>query len=144
MRRVCSSTVWPNAPIADQCDDARKSGAATKMLTSRSNLFRHNIRRAITTAQETVGFLIANDLLLRGIELQRTTQTVRGIGQMHQCGRDVGFLNRRMNILGTPAANAFDEGCVMVTRTLAVWPGFGLIRQPGLVCIVSIDAEIAF
>jgi len=61
---------------------------------------------------------------------------------MNQCGRDVGFLNRRMNILGTTAANAVDEVCVMVTRTLAVWPGFGLICQPGLVCIVSIDAEI--
>src|SRR6202171_4240742 len=87
MRRVCSSTVWPNAPIVDQfrnlsksCDDARKSGSANKMLTSRANLLRNNIRCAITATKETVGFLIANDLFLRGIELQRTPQTVRGVG----------------------------------------------------------------
>src|SRR6266446_41396 len=62
---------------------------------------------------------------------------------MYQRGRDVGFLNRRMNVLGTTAANALDEVCVMVARTLAVRPGFGTIVQPRLVSIVSIDGEIA-
>src|SRR5713101_7123034 len=62
---------------------------------------------------------------------------------MNQRRRDVGFLNRRMNVLGTTAANAINEVRVVVTRTLAVWPGFGLIRQPSLVRVVSIDGEIA-
>jgi len=101
-------------------------------------------RCAITSTQETVGFLIANDLFLRGIELQRAPRRYEALARCHQCGRDVGFLNRGMNILGTAAANAIDEVCVMVTGTLAVWPGFGLIRQPRLICIVTIDAEIAF
>src|SRR5258708_2820806 len=62
---------------------------------------------------------------------------------MHKGRRDVGFLNRRMNVLGTTAANAIDEVCVMIARTIAVWAGFGLIRQPRLVAIVSIDGEKA-
>src|SRR5260370_25488797 len=62
---------------------------------------------------------------------------------MNQRRRDVGFLNRRMNVLGTTVANAINEVRVVVTRTLTVWPWFGLIRQPSLVCVVSIDGEIA-
>src|SRR6266851_8886441 len=54
--------------------------AKCPVMLSRSNLFRHNIRCAIAAAQETIGFLIPNDLLLRGIESQRAPQTVRGIG----------------------------------------------------------------
>src|SRR3989442_11790777 len=62
---------------------------------------------------------------------------------MNQRRRDVGFLNGRMNVLGTTAANAINEVRVVVTRTLTVWPGFGLISKPSLVCVVSIDGEIA-
>src|SRR6266516_4896497 len=62
---------------------------------------------------------------------------------MHQRRRDVGFLNRRMNVLGTTAANAVNEVRIVVTRTFTVWPWFGLIRKPSLVCVVSIDGEIA-
>src|SRR6266581_1781155 len=62
---------------------------------------------------------------------------------MHQRRRDVGFFNRRMNVLSTTAANAINEVRVVVTRTLTVWPWFGLIRKPSLVCVVSIDGEIA-
>lgn len=51
---------------------------------SGSNLLRHHIGRAITTAQETIGFVIPNDLFLRGVEVQRALQTVRGIGEMHE------------------------------------------------------------
>ena len=47
---------------------------------------------------------------------------------MHEGRRDVGFLNRRMNILGTTAADAINEVRVVVARTLAVWSGFDLIR----------------
>src|SRR2546428_3075313 len=62
---------------------------------------------------------------------------------MHQRRRDVGFLNRRMNVLGTTAANAINEVRIVVTRTFTVWPWFGLIRKPSPVCVVSIDGEIA-
>ena len=33
-----------------------------------SNLFRDNVRCAVTAAQEAIGFVIANDLFLRRIE----------------------------------------------------------------------------
>src|SRR6266436_1415867 len=62
---------------------------------------------------------------------------------MHQRRRDVGFLNRRMNVLGTTAANAINEVRVVVTRAHTVWPWFGLIRKPSLVRVVSIDGEVA-
>src|SRR6266446_5158234 len=48
-----------------------------------------------------------------------------------------------MNVLDTTAANAINEVRVVVTRTLTVWPRFGLIRQPSLVRVVSIDGEVA-
>ena len=50
-----------------------------------SNLFRHNVRCAIAATQEAIGFVIANDLLLRRIESQRTAEAVRGIGQVYEC-----------------------------------------------------------
>src|SRR4029077_20856001 len=49
-----------------------------------SDLFRHNIRRAVAPAQKAIGFLIADDLLLCGIESQRPPQAVGGIGQVHE------------------------------------------------------------
>src|SRR5258708_18233091 len=71
-----------------------------------SNLFRDNVRCAIAATQEAIGFVIADDLLLRRIESQRAAKTIRGIGQVHKRRRDVGFLNGRMNILGATAADA--------------------------------------
>src|ERR1700722_1887352 len=62
---------------------------------------------------------------------------------MHQRRRDVSFLNRRMNILGTTAANAINEVRVVVTRGFTVWPGLGLIRQPRLVGVVAVNGKIA-
>src|SRR5207245_10657248 len=62
---------------------------------------------------------------------------------MNQRRRDVGFLNRLMTVLGTTAANAINEVRIVVTRTFTVRPWFGLIRKPSLVCVVSIDGEIA-
>src|SRR5580700_1077601 len=62
---------------------------------------------------------------------------------MHQRRRDVSFLNRRMNILGLPAANAINEVRIVVTRGFAMWPGFGLIREPRFVGVVAVDGKIA-
>src|SRR5260370_23772544 len=96
-RRACSLTetvTWSEGWGPAKTKDVRNTTTVTRMrdapaigmrmvscgLQWWSNVFRHNIRCAIATTQETVGFLIANDLLLRGIESQRTPQTVRGIG----------------------------------------------------------------
>ena len=93
--------------------------------------------------QKAIGFVIPNDLLLRGVESQRTAKTVRGIGQVHECGRDVGFLNRRMNVLGATAAHAINEVRVVVSRAFTGRPGFDLIRYPRFVGVVSVDGEVA-
>src|ERR1700741_272754 len=130
-RRAGSLTVTeirsePRGPA--EARDTRMAAAAARMsdtppkrmrmisrgLQRGSNLFCHNIRCAIAATQKTGGLLIANDLLLRGIETDRPAQAVGSIGQVHQRRRDVGFLNRRMNILGAAAANALDEVCVVV------------------------------
>ncbi len=89
------------------------------MTPNSSNLFRHDVRSAITATQEAIGFVVVDDLLLRRIEAQRTAKTVRGIGQVHESRRDVGFLDRRMNILGTTAADAINEVRVVVARSFA-------------------------
>jgi hypothetical protein len=62
---------------------------------------------------------------------------------MHECRRDMRFLNRRMNVLGTSTPDALYEIRVVISRTLTGWPGLDLIRYPRLVCIISIDAQIA-
>src|SRR5258707_174266 len=86
---------------------------------------------------------LALDLRVRESESQRSAKTVRGIGQMHERRRDVRFLNRRMNILGAAAPDALNEVRIVVSRALTGWPRFGLIRYPRLVCIISIDGQIA-
>src|SRR5260370_25469951 len=112
-------------PSASRLWTARPTCRATP---NSSNLFRHDVRSAITATQQAIGFLIGNHLLLRRIEAQRTAKTVRSIGQVHASRRDVGFLNRRMNILGTTAADAINEVRVVVSGAFAGWPGFDLIR----------------
>src|SRR5580692_288629 len=74
-------------------DETRNAAAAkmTRVLTELSrmdhrpdsNFFRHNIGRAIRAAKETIGFVIANDLLLPRIESKRSPQAVGSIDQMH-------------------------------------------------------------
>ena len=92
--------------------------------------------------QQLGRFLIAYDLLPLRIEFQSATQAVGGVGQVHQSGRDVTFLNRTMEIFGAPAANAIDEVRPMVAGCFAGRPGLDLIREPGLVGIVSIYCQI--
>jgi hypothetical protein len=41
---------------------------------------------AILIAQQPVGFRVANHLLGGGIEIERASQPVRHIGEVHQCG----------------------------------------------------------
>ena len=43
---------------------------------SSSNLFRHDVGWAVAAAKQAIGFLVADDLLLRGIESQRTPKAV--------------------------------------------------------------------
>src|SRR5258706_10670125 len=97
---------------------------------SGSNFFRHYKRRTIAAVQKPSGLLVPNDLLSRGIEAHRASQTVRGIRQMHQRRRNVCFLDRRMNILSTAAANAINKVRIVVAGSLAGWPPDDLIRHP--------------
>ena len=53
------------------------------------------------------------------------------------------FLNRAMEIFGAPAANTIDEVCPVISGCFAGWSRLDLIREPGLVRIVSIDAQVA-
>ena len=46
---------------------------------------------------------------------------------MHQGGRDVSLLDRRVDVLSSPAANAINEVGVVVSRAAAGGAGFGLI-----------------
>src|SRR5438270_6370432 len=62
---------------------------------------------------------------------------------MHQRGRNVSLFDRRVNVLGTTAANAIDEVREMVASRLARGSGFSLIGEPGLVGIVPIDPKVS-
>ena len=62
---------------------------------------------------------------------------------MHQRRGDVSFLNRRMNIFRTPTANAINEVCEMVACRFTGGSRHSLLREPGLVCIVPVNADIA-
>ena len=52
------------------------------------------------------------------------------------------FLNRTMEIFGASAANASDEVCPVVAGCFARRSRLDLIREPGLVGIVSIDCQV--
>src|SRR6266436_3037708 len=108
-----------------------------------SNFFRHYIRCAIRASEKPIGFVIANDLLLSGVESQRAPQAVRSIGKMHERRRNVSLFNRRMNILGAAAANAIDEVRIVITGGFAVRSGLHLIRYPRFVGVVAVDGQIA-
>ena len=62
---------------------------------------------------------------------------------MDQCCGDVGFEDRRMNIFGAAAADAFDEVGVVIAGGFAVGAWLDLIGDPGFVGIVAVDGEIA-
>src|ERR1700719_2073621 len=62
---------------------------------------------------------------------------------MHQRGRDVGFLDRRMDVLGATAADAIDEVGVVVAGASAVRAGFDLIGDPRFVGVVAVDGQVA-
>ena len=117
----------------------------TRGRTNRSglNFFRHDVRCAIGAAEEAIGFVVADDLLLGGIEVQGAAEAIGSIGQMHERRGDVGFLDRRMNILGATAANAIDEVRVVVTGSFAGGAGFDFIGEPRFVGVVAVDGEIA-
>src|SRR5260370_41406933 len=62
---------------------------------------------------------------------------------MHECRRDMGFFDWRMNILRTTAANAINKVCVVVPGRFARWPWCDFIRQPSLVGVVAVDGQVA-
>src|SRR2546430_564055 len=62
---------------------------------------------------------------------------------MYERGRDVSFFDRRVNVFGTAAANAVNEVCEMVAGRFAGGAGLCLIGEPGLICVVSVDAEVS-
>src|SRR5215831_1976316 len=122
--------------------DVKASGIHQSWQSQNSDLLRHDVGCAITATQETVGFVIPDDLLLRRVVLQGTPQAVRGVGQVHQCRRDVGLLDRGMNILGAAAANAINEVCEVVASCFTGRPRLGLLGQPGFIGIVPVNGEI--
>src|SRR5215469_6715590 len=62
---------------------------------------------------------------------------------MNQRRRNMRLLNGAMNIFGAAAANAINEVRVVVARSFAGGSGFGLIGNPRLIRVVSVDGEIA-
>src|ERR1700675_1908878 len=54
----------------------------------------------------------------------------------------MGFLDRRMNVLGATAADAIDEVGVVVAGASAVRAGFDLIGDPRFVGVVAVDGQV--
>ena len=122
---------------------AASSAPTEKTQSAGSHIFGHNIGRAISTAQETIGFFIANHRLGLGVEVHRASQAIRSVGEVHKrCGL-VRFQNRRVNILGAAAANTVNEILIVVAGSFAGWAGFNVISDPGLVGVIAFDAEVA-
>src|SRR6202035_147608 len=119
------------------------AGADPRSILFDSDLFGHNVRCAIGAAQQAIGFLVADDLLLGGIEFQGAAKTVRGVREVHECRGDMSFLDGRVNVLSATAADAIDEIGVVVGGAFASGAGFDLIGDPSFVGVVSIDGEIA-
>ena len=59
--------------------------------------------------QQTIGLVVAYDLLCFRIETQRPAQTVGGVRQMDQCAGDVPFFDGRVKVLRLSSPDTIDE-----------------------------------
>ena len=50
-----------------------------------SNFFGDDVGSAIGAAEETIGFVVADDLFRGGIEREGAAEAIGSVGQMHQC-----------------------------------------------------------
>jgi len=88
---------------------------------------------AVPTRQQTIRFVVANDLLGVGIEPQLAAETVRRVCEMNQRARYVAFSYRGVEIRGAPAPHAADEVGEVIAARPAARSGALLRSEPALV-----------
>src|SRR6266566_6051792 len=109
-----------------------------------SHLFRHDVRRAISAAQELVGLVVADHLFGRRIKIEHAAQDVRGVGQVDERAGDVTLLDGRAQVLFLAAANAVDEIGEVMLAAVAFGSGRHFLAHPGLVGVVAVHGHATF
>src|SRR5579871_1160727 len=97
----------------------------------------------IAVPQQLIGFVIADHLLGRRVEVQRPAQAVRDVGKVNQRRRDMAFFHRRGQIFPLTAAHAIDEVGEMVFRRAPTGARFALLAEPGFVRIVLLNSQVS-
>src|SRR6266446_3786874 len=75
-------------------------------------IFGHYVRRAVSAvavAQKVVGLVVADHLFGGGIELQRATQAIRNVGEVHQGARNMAFLDWGVEVFFLAAPHALNK-----------------------------------
>src|SRR5205807_1571701 len=83
--------------------------------------------------QETIGLVVADDLLSFRIEAQRPAQPVRRVRQMDQCAGDVSVVDTRVQLFCLSTAHAADEVGEMIAARLPAGPSLPVGADPALV-----------
>ena len=107
----------------------------------RLDFFFHYIGRTIGAAQHRVGFVVADYFFRRWVELQGAAEAIRRVGKVHERGRDVRLLDRRIDLARVARADAVDEMGVVISAGFAVRAGLDVVGEPCFVGVVAVDAE---
>jgi hypothetical protein len=94
---------------------------------------RNYIRRPISTPQQFIRFVVADDLFSFRIKVERPPLPVRGVRQVDQSAGDVAFLNGRIQLFLLPAAHAVDKVLPVISFPGAAGTALLLLSQPGAV-----------
>src|SRR5215813_1360127 len=112
--------------------------------TEPSNFLRHYEWLAALTPQHVIGGVILDDLLFRWVELDRTPDSIRNVGQMHQRRREMALLDVGVQVLALAAANSLDEVFPVAPAFAARWPRLLLLAKESLVGVVPLDRHVTF
>ena len=108
-------------------NDTQRSGAPFQGgYVLRLDLFGNYERSAIGALQHRRCFVIVYHGLGLGIEVDGPAEAVGGVGQMHQCRRQIAFANGGVQVRSVAAAHTVDEIYEML-----VAEALSVLRRPG-------------
>src|SRR5262249_16568265 len=99
---------------------------------------------AVGLAQQAIGFVVADDLLGLGIEIERAAQAIRHVRKVDERRRDVAVFGGSIKVRGSAARRGVEEILEVGFLTLGAGAGMLLIAEPGFVFRIFLDGKVAF